>query len=705
MPLPAAAPAPRTAALSVQETTQLWKQVLYRLKGGEALLTDGQFLRALEDEYASLKGEPADTAVRLELCRSVVAVHRDFPESFRGVGLQNRLDRAFEAGARQLRWDADTIQEAGVRSIYRFRRQDKVRALLHTWRVTSAIDPYACINRTLDVFKPTGDPVLPAMTPRQRAHLEEAVADGALDHVETATYLCHQDEARQTLETQERARALDRLQVYVEEGLLTPEEARHYRQLREIEQQEKEKKIDRRRAAEMRTQVLSRERRKLLDYKVKSALSLALDYLQAFDGLKRIGQAFDETLAYLVQHKGFVSARRDADDADLALTTLRYNRGIMTRICDIMERREQEIRFLAVRLPPYKAVTSGHTERLPRLTVEPEFVADLRALSLEEMSERLNSESSETRSRAAADIRSFVHLIEQVIRPTPFRKQVRLVRFGQLLAEQAPTLEGLYSGASDLGAGRRRARMYVGRSARRAFNDLSKTELAALAKSAEDFLLETEVKLLRRQAADAAGAPLFDRGKKGDAVAPVFNGATPEAEAEGAEPVLNEKTGAPPSGEAPAKSKAPKTGPKPPQAAVTQAPGQSADKQTNGAPPAKDPEPAAGGRPPARRRPKPPQESVTAVPTKADGAEPDFGDMPLLNEPVDVQVVRVRVRAGSGYREMRAKIMPDPERPGQYVIAGRNPQTGELVPQTQRGQKRVVEKAPRGVWRIVSESA
>ena len=53
--------------------------------------------------------------------------------------------------------------------------------------------------------------------------------------------------------------------------------------------------------------------------------------------------------------------------------------------------------------------------------------------------------------------------------------------------------------------------------------------------------------------------------------------------------------------------------------------------------------------------------------------------MPLINEPIDVQVVRVRVRAGSGYREMRAKIMPDPERPGQYVIAGRNPQTGEAI--------------------------
>ena len=693
MPLPAAAPAPRTAALSVQETTQLWKQVLYRLKGGEALLTDGQFLRALEDEYASLKGEPADTAVRLELCRSVVAVHRDFPESFRGVGLQNRLDRAFEAGARQLRWDADTIQQAGVRSIYRFRRQNKVRALLHTWRVDDAIDPYACVNRTLDVFKPAGDPVLPAMTPRQRAHLEAAVSEGGLDQLETAAYLCENDQKRQTLETHERARALDRLAVYVEEGLLSPEEAEHYRRLRDIEQQEKEKKIDRRQAAEMRTQVLSRERRKLLDYKVNSALSLALDYLQAFDGLKRIGRTFDEALNYLVQHKDFVSARRDGGDEGLALTALRYNRGIMERICDIMERREQEIRFLSVRLPPYKAVTSGHKERLPSLTVEADFVADLRALSLEEMSERLNSASPETRSRAAADIRSFVHLIEQVIRPTPFRKQVRLVRFGQLLTEQAPTLEGLYNGVNDLDTGRRRARMYAGRSAQRAFNDLSKAELATLVKSAEEFLLETEVKLLRRQAADDAGASLFDRGKKGDATAPSFNRADKETETHDAAPSTDQDI-APPGAEPPAEAPPKKRRPKPPQEAVTQATA-----------PVGNEAPQTAEKPPAKRRPKPPQEAVTAVPTKADGADPDFGDMPLLNEPVEVQVVRVRVRAGSGYREIRAKIMPDPEHPGQYIIAGRNPQTGELVPQTQRGQKRVVEKAQRGVWRIVSESA
>ena len=44
------------------------------------------------------------------------------------------------------------------------------------------------------------------------------------------------------------------------------------------------------------------------------------------------------------------------------------------------------------------------------------------------------------------------------------------------------------------------------------------------------------------------------------------------------------------------------------------------------------------------------------------------------------------------------KIMPDPDNPGKFCIAQRDPETGDLIPQMRRGARRHVMKGRGGGW-------
>jgi hypothetical protein len=65
-----------------------------------------------------------------------------------------------------------------------------------------------------------------------------------------------------------------------------------------------------------------------------------------------------------------------------------------------------------------------------------------------------------------------------------------------------------------------------------------------------------------------------------------------------------------------------------------------------------------------------------------------------------VQIARVEMRVGGSMRRIPLKIMPDEEdEAGRFVIAQRDPETQEIVPQMKRGQKRFIEKGKDGIWK------
>jgi hypothetical protein len=84
-------------------------------------------------------------------------------------------------------------------------------------------------------------------------------------------------------------------------------------------------------------------------------------------------------------------------------------------------------------------------------------------------------------------------------------------------------------------------------------------------------------------------------------------------------------------------------------------------------------------------------------------AQADDGDPMDLSEnerKLGVQIGRVEIRVAGDLRKIPRKIMPDPDDPKKSVIAVRDPETGETIPEERRGGKRYVERRD-GVWRVV----
>ena len=148
----------------------------------------------------------------------------------------------------------------------------------------------------------------------------------------------------------------------------------------------------------------------------------------------------------------------------------------MEEIVEIMERKDPEIRILAVRLPPYISIMDRRLEKIENLTIEESFVEDLRNLNVDEFSALLNSPEETIRIRPAADLRCFINLIDHLIQNTRFRKKVRLLKTNQILRECQTEIEEIYHSAKDMQMARRKAERSVRRRLERLFTDMSSDE-------------------------------------------------------------------------------------------------------------------------------------------------------------------------------------------------------------------------------------
>ncbi len=60
------------------------------------------------------------------------------------------------------------------------------------------------------------------------------------------------------------------------------------------------------------------------------------------------------------------------------------------------------------------------------------------------------------------------------------------------------------------------------------------------------------------------------------------------------------------------------------------------------------------------------------------------------------------MRVAGQMRRIPQKIMFNPDDESQYVVARRNPDSGELEAVLRRGAMRIVERNREGIWQIVS---
>ena len=161
---------------------------------------------------------------------------------------------------------------------------------------------------------------------------------------------------------------------------------------------------------------------------------------------------------------------------------------LLDGVTNIMERKDQEVRMISVRLHPYSAIMSRGIERITNMPIEESFIEDLAKLDTLDMSDRLSAPDPLTRVRPAADMRCLISLIDHVTERTRFRKELRLLRI-------ARQLEEFYNNTSDMKEARHQAEGFLNRRLRRLFPDMNPDEAAELKQRSTETMDQIEQRI------------------------------------------------------------------------------------------------------------------------------------------------------------------------------------------------------------------
>ncbi|MDA0337625.1 MAG: hypothetical protein O2782_20870, partial [bacterium] len=318
---------------------------------------------------------------------------------------------------------------------------------------------------------------------------EAAIASGEVDADVAKERAKESERRRVVLEAQEFDKIPERLESLVQQGVVTADEADKLRELGKVEQRVKRGELNETEATEIRNSLLNPKVRDRLERKVREAVAESVKYLQVFESMKKIDRSYHDALCFLIQHKNLVAAA-DGSSLDLsaAIKGLMEDVELLDDVTNIMERKDQELRMISVRLHPYSGIMSRGIEHITTMPIEESFVDDLVNVDTLEMGNRLGAADPRTRVRPAADMRCLISLIDHVTKKTRFRKELRLLRI-------ARQLEEFYNSTGDMKEARHQAEGFLNRRLRRLFPDMKPDEAAELKQRSTEMMDKAESRI------------------------------------------------------------------------------------------------------------------------------------------------------------------------------------------------------------------
>jgi len=527
-------------------TDDLREQVLEylgeRLSAGEILVTAKQFQTAAAEGYGQLfGGEPNEVAVR-ELAAELALVNEEDPGVLVAPGVENWIARTVLADVRRLRWTLAEVMEQGQQAIREFLRSAKAGALLGQLNLTpKQLNLSRCHRSIVNAVAGREDPVQRRSAERlaqlraaaQQRAATDGKAGGVVVHPRDLSELTggpepmpSEEEAAQRTNDEAQSQARIRkaqlgqlvahLDTYVEMGKIKPEDAERLRKLDRVDQAVKTGKASAEQGSKIRNSILTGKVRDRLERQVRDAVDHAVVYTQVFQALRRIEARFDPALRFLIRHKGDVNAERSAagESPDLRgmAAALIEDMEALHLLIDLMDRKDAEVRMMAARLPPYSLIIRREQERIENLVVEETFIDDLRGLPDESVSERLHSEDRKQRNRVAADMLCATAQINRLIKPTPFRKEIRLLKLNLIVEE-------FFRGTENVEDARTKAQEFLRTRLRSLYPDISEEESAEIERRGEELIEAAEQRVLleRRERAESGADKASGEESAGDA--------------------------------------------------------------------------------------------------------------------------------------------------------------------------------------------
>ena len=148
--------------------------------------------------------------------------------------------------------------------------------------------------------------------------------------------------------------------------------------------------------------------------------------------------------------------------------------------------------MLAARLPPYSLVVRRGQDRVENLVIDEVFVDDLRELSREQIGQRLNDPQKNTRVRTAASMLSMNALVSRLIKPTPFRKELRILKINLIVEE-------FYRSTDNLEEAREKAQEFLRTRLRHLFPDLDPQETEEIQQRGAELIESVERKVVAQR--------------------------------------------------------------------------------------------------------------------------------------------------------------------------------------------------------------
>jgi hypothetical protein len=466
----------------------LWRRVDRRLQRGDVLITTEHFQKVMEQEFRKLIHMPPSPRIRTAIHYMITTVNEEHPETFLSLGIKNAVTRYLHEMEERLgSGSADALGETRKR-IQQMVKEGRTAFFLESIGVeVGERGVPASVERSIEKIisgqKLTAEPEIERRNQRRRrrstglapVHLSGAAAEeqdddpaqvGPPSQQETQERIEKMKAAENVIADAELSRASKHLDSYVQQDLLEEEEAVSLRELYGIDERLAKGEIDEAEAARLRGEMDAGIRDKI-EERLRSAVDFSVHYINAFEALKRISTRCDESLKFLIRHKDLVTSEDPNIDLSVATDELEGAEETLDSLNRLMERKEHEARMISANLPPYRYVTGQG--KIGNLVIEEDFIEELRSLTREGLSDRLNAPEPEVRVKPAADIRCMVALVQRLVAPSPFHRAVRNLHIRH-------TITQLYRSSAPGKAGKNKVQHYVKQRMPRLYPDIEVEE-------------------------------------------------------------------------------------------------------------------------------------------------------------------------------------------------------------------------------------
>ncbi len=470
---------------------------------GDVLLSEPPFVDALVKVQQQLTGAEASESRRSEFAWLVQETNTQDPSILLVPGVENWIAKSVLAQARKANWGITEIQERGNQAVRDFVRGAQATALMAQLGVdVKQLNQRNCLRSIVNAISGKQDSShrnaearlaqLKASTPEVPPAAR--VGDDHEHHQQVLTGLLKDpvgEPSEQEAEERQQAQKTERgdlrktqmgelvatIDNYVKLGRISEEDAEKLRKAHRVDEAMRDGKVDREKGRKIRNSALAGTARDRIERSLKEALDYAVVYLQVFRSLGQIEERFDPALKFLTRNGPIVNANAgDEEVAQLGEMVLALFEDVDTLrlLIDLMDRKDADVRMIGACLSPYSHIAA-----------------------------QLHSGDKRARARPAAAMITMTVLLGRLIKPTPIRKEIRLLKVNLIIEE-------FYCSTDDIDHARAQAEEFLRTRLKSLYPDLSREESEAMQEQGEKMLAAVEQKVVAERAAQGVTVKTTD---------------------------------------------------------------------------------------------------------------------------------------------------------------------------------------------------